>query len=284
MKLCVSMWSMHRKFYDHGWSVLDFLRFCANHGIDCVELLDVFWRDIKQELPAVKQFLAEHSIQVGAYAVTNDFVHEDAKDREQALGAVLAGLPVAQELDTRVIRVFAGDAKPDIDFTAGFQYIVDGLRAAAEAAKERGLTLALENHGRLAGRGEQVEQILDAVGSRSLGAAFDTGNFILVGQSSLAALDTLLPRVVHVHAKDFRPVVGDEGYPAIDGTRYQSVVCGEGLIPLSDIVSRLQQSGYAGSVSIEYEGGRDEEAGVIASLNALRRWIQTSSVQESRGV
>ncbi|WP_245628948.1 sugar phosphate isomerase/epimerase family protein [Alicyclobacillus shizuokensis] len=277
------MWSMHRKFYDQGWSVMDFLNFCAKNGIDCVELLDVFWRDIERELAAVQQFLREHEMQVGAYAVTNDFVQTDRAGRDQALQAILTGLPVAEALGTKVVRVFAGDAKPECDFDVGLQYIVSGLRAAAQAAARCGLTLALENHGQLAGRGEQVQRILDEVGSPALEAAFDTGNFILVGQSSLAALDELLPRIVHVHVKDFRRTAGDEGYPAIDGTRYQSVICGKGVIPLGPILTRLQEYGYSGCISLEYEGGGDEAAGVLESLQALDRWISAAGDEDQRG-
>ncbi len=270
---------MHRKFYDQGWHVMDFLRFCAQQGIHCVELLDVFWRDINQELPAVIQFLDDHQMQVGAYAVSNDFVQTEASLREQALISVLDGLAIAEALRTQVVRVFAGDAKPESDFAAGFQYIVEGLREAAAAAEQMGLTLALENHGQLAGRGEQVQKILDEVGSTALGAAFDTGNFILVGQSSLAALETLLPRIVHVHAKDFQRTVGEDGYLASDGTRYKSVICGRGVIPLEGILKRLQEAAYNGCISLEYEGGGDEARGVVESVQALARWMNITSAK-----
>jgi sugar phosphate isomerase/epimerase len=273
MKLCVSMWSMHRKFYDEGWSVLDFLRFCSAHGIRHVELLDIFWRQPQQEIEQVQSFLREHGMSVGAYAVTNDFVHDDPERRNQALKAILAGMPVAEALQTRTLRVFAGDLKSGYEFENSLNYIVAGLRQACAEAERRGLTLALENHGQLAGRGDQVRTIIARTGSDCLKSTFDTGNFILVGQSSLEALEQLKPWIAHVHVKDFRKTTDGSGFPGITGERFLSVVCGEGEIPLPELLHRLSADGYNGYVSLEYEGQGDEAQGVLESLEFLRAHV-----------
>ena len=33
MQLCFSMWSLHKKYFNEGWNVLDFLNFCLEHDI-----------------------------------------------------------------------------------------------------------------------------------------------------------------------------------------------------------------------------------------------------------
>lgn len=267
MELCVSMWSVHRKFYNNGWTVIDFLKFCRESGVRYVELLDLFWRDAEAELPAVLEFLSENDMAVAAYAVTNDFVHHEAAQREAALEAVRNGIHFARRLGSPVVRVFSGNLKEGYDFDSAFTYIVDGLRAAAVAAADD-IVLALENHGQLAGRGDQVKRVIMEVGSKQLKSAFDVGNFYLVGQQPMEALAELSGFLGHVHVKDF--VLSDKGLLATTGEYFAGEVCGSGIVPYEDILSTLAAIEYRGVLSVEFEGEGDELEGVRQSLSFLR--------------
>lgn len=275
MKLCVSMWSVHRKFYNEGWSVMDFLQFCNEEGVQCVELLDLFWRDIETEVPSVLEYLRTHGMKVAAYAVTNDFVHTDVASRESALQAVLDGISFAKKLGSPVVRVFSGDLKEGYDFESAFGYIVDGLKAAAAEAGED-VILALENHGKLAGRGDQVKRVILEVGSKVVKSTFDVGNFYLVGQQPMEALAQLSGYLGHVHVKDFLP--SDKGLHATTGEYFVGVACGQGIVPFKDIIDMLNTIGYSGALSVEYEGEGDELEGVRASLSFLRS-LRSASAQ-----
>lgn len=270
MNLCLSMWSFHRRFFQGEMSVIEFLGESSARGIRVVELLDVFWRDKASELPQVQHRLAELGLKVGAYAVSNDFAAPDAQARRQALQAVLDGIETAQALKAPVVRVFSGDLKAGIEFATAFAWVVEGLREAAGVAERCGIRLALENHGLLAGQAEQVRQILEAVASPALGSTFDCGNFLLVGQSPYSAWEALAPYVVHVHVKDVREVSDGQGWPGLDGRRYIGTVCGEGQVPLKELLHEMARAGYRGAVSLEYEGPGDEGAGVDQSLAYLR--------------
>lgn len=273
MELCVSMWSMHRRFYDGNGTVLDFLQFCHEHGIRQVELLDNFWRNEAEELPQVQAYLTSHGMSVGAYAVSNDFVHTEAEKRHQAVTAVLAGIPMAHALNTRVVRVFAGDLKPGYDFDSSAAYIVAGLKEAALEAEQAGIVLALENHGKLAGKAEQVKGIIDQVGSPALKSTFDCGNFLLVAESPLDALATLRDQIGHVHVKDMQTSEDGSGWPSFDGLHYKGAACGQGLVPFAQLMAALQALPYEGSISLEFEGSGDEAAGVLDSIAYLKQWV-----------
>ena len=82
-------------------------------------------------------------------------------------------------------------------------WIVDGLSAGAEYAHQNGITLALENHGKMAGRSDQVKTIIEKVGSPGLRANLDTGNFLLVGQNPVDAANELADLIALVHLKDY---------------------------------------------------------------------------------
>ncbi|GMA63150.1 sugar phosphate isomerase/epimerase [Alicyclobacillus fastidiosus] len=267
MELCVSMWSVHRKFYNEGWTVIDFLKLCRDADVRHVELLDLFWRDVATELPAVLRFIQENDMTVAAYAVTNDFVSVDASQRAVELQSVRRGIDFARELRAPVVRVFSGDLKEGYDFESAFSYIVEGLKAAARQTDD-GIVLALENHGLLAGRGDQVKRVIQEVGSDKLRSTFDVGNFYLVGQQPMESLAELSGFLGHVHVKDF--VKSEVGLPATTGEYFAGVACGSGIVPFQDILSMLEAIRYPGKLSVEYEGDGDELEGVRQSLSFLR--------------
>lgn len=269
MKLSLSMWSMHRTVRAQGWTALDFLSFCRAEGIGQVELLDVFWKDVEQELPQVVGFAKENGIRIASYAVANDFVKADEREREAALNTILNAFPVAKALGTKTIRVFSGNLSEGFTFDSALAHIVAGLGAASALAERQGLTLCLENHGQLAGTGAQVLEILNRVDSPALKSTFDTGNFLLVEEDPLRALDALLPRIGHVHVKDFKE--DPQGrYQSLAGKRFEGTPAGGGLVRLETIVGRLREAGYEGEYVLEYEGTGDEAAGIRASFEYFK--------------
>lgn len=273
MMICVSMWSVHRNFYQGGWTVMDFLQFCQEHDIKSVELLDIFWRNPSVELPQVQQFLADHGMTVGAYAVSNNFVEADESLREQSLHSVLQGIDMALQLGTTTVRVFAGDLREGYDFDVALEWIVAGLRRAADVAEQKAVTLAIENHGKLAGRSDQIQMILSRVGSSRLKSTFDMGNFLLVDESPVDAYECLENEIGHVHVKDFKQSPNQDGLCSLGGIYYVGTVCGDGEVPIRRLMERLLNQGYQGALSLEFEGSGDECASVLKSvenLNSLR--------------
>lgn len=272
MELSLSMWSVHRTVREHGWTVSDFLAFCKGEGINRVELLNVFWKNIGEELPVVLNYLKANGIRAVSYAVANDFAKETPEERAAALKEITDAIPVAKLLGAKIIRVFSGNLTDHISYNEAVDWIVDGLSQAASQARQEGITLCLENHGKLAGSGEQVKTILSRVGSPALRSTFDTGNFLLVDEEPLKALDTLLDDVAHVHFKDF--VKTPEGrYKSLAGTAYEGVNLGLGDVDLKTIVKRLTDRGYEGAFVLEFEGLGSEAAGIRKSYEYFRSII-----------
>lgn len=269
MELSLSMWSLHRTVREKGWTVADFLGFCEEEGIKSVELLNVFWKNQEQELPLVLEQLKTAGIRVSSYAVANDFAKEQPEERSAALKEITDAFPVAKALGTPVIRVFSGNLTDSVTYEKALDWIVEGLSAAAAQAEREGLVLCLENHGKLAGSGDQVKTIIERVGSPALRSTFDTGNFLLVDVRPLDALEVLLPYVAHVHFKDFG--AAPEGrYRSLNGTAYEGTVLGEGEVPLPDIVGILARHGYQGAYVLEYEGLGSEAEGVRGCYSFFR--------------
>lgn len=281
MKLSISMWSVVSAVRQKRIDLPGFIEFAARqqeNGARGVELLDYFWIDRAAEMGKIRRQIADAGLELAVYSIGNDFFQPERAAWEKQLADLKVGVEVADRLDVRTLRVFSGNAKPGYAFEDGLAWIVEGLAAGAEYAAKYRVTMALENHGLMAGRSDQVRQVIDAVGSPYLRANIDTGNFLLVNQNPTDAARDLAALAALVHLKDFRRARPDETehiYKALDGTAFTGAVVGEGEVDLPAIVRILGEAGYTGWLSLEYEGGEDPlEIGVPQSLRAAQKLLK----------
>jgi sugar phosphate isomerase/epimerase len=280
MKLGVSMWSYVAAWKRGEMDIPGFIREADTIGAEGVELLDYFWKDRAAELPAVERALTETSLPVGVYSVANNFALPDPADRAAQIQIVKDGVDNAVHFGAKVVRVFAGNPQPDIGLSDAFAWIVSSFQSVVGYAQENGVTLALENHGALAGRSDQVALILDAVGSPALGANPDTGNFLLVHDTPHDAVARLAPRAAMVHFKDFK-LMPDEysgpAFTAVDGLKFAGTAIGEGDVALADCLASLRAAGFDGWINVEYEAGENPLTGVSRSLANARQLLEALS-------
>jgi len=277
MKLSVSMWSVVETVKAGKMTLPQFIDFAAHGPATGVELLDYFWKNEATEIPAVKKQIADAGLQIAVYSIGNDFFQPEAAARAHELDKLKHGVDVAAQLGVGLLRVFSGGYREGYSLDDGLGWIIDGLGAAAAYAGQHGVTLALENHGLIAGRSQQVRQIITQVNSPALRANLDTGNFLLVGQDPAEAARDLADVVALVHLKDFRHATAADTvhvYKGLDGTAFTGTVTGEGLVDLPQVVSVLRAAGYTGWLSLEYEGGADPlTIGVPRSLAAAQKLL-----------
>lgn len=274
MKLSMSMWSVVAAVQAGRMDLTGFIEFAAEQDVAGVELLDFFWGDAEREIPKAKEQVAAAGLEIAVYAASNNFVQPDADARRQEIADLKRNVDIALELGVDTMRVFSGDARDGVSQEQGTAWILEGLSACAAYAESRGLTLALENHGRFAGRSNQVRDIIEQIASPALRANLDTGNFLLVGQDPVAAARELAEYIVLVHLKDMRVADADETghrFEIPDGTVLTGSAVGDGLVDLPAVLDLLRDAGYAGWLSLEYEGSEEPlTIGVPRSLAAAR--------------
>ena len=156
MKLGLSMYSYVAAYQKGQMDIPWFIQEAKRIGVEGVELLDFFWRDPKTEMPEVRAALKDTGLPVGVYSVANNFVQAGEAERAAQVKRITDGVDYALQFEAKVVRVFAGDLTPEFTYEQCLLWIIAGLKEAAAYAYEKGVTLALENHGRLAGRSEQV--------------------------------------------------------------------------------------------------------------------------------
>jgi sugar phosphate isomerase/epimerase len=277
MKLSVSMWSVVETVRAGKMNLSGFIEFAAGQAVEGVELLDYFWTDERAEIPQVKKQMAAAGLKLAVYSIGNDLFQPDEAERAKQVTAIKHAVEVANELGVDRVRVFSGSHRAGYRLEDGLAWIIEGLSAGAAYAQSHGVVLALENHGLMAGRSDQVKDIIQRVNSPALRANLDTGNFLLVGQNPTDAARELAALVALVHLKDFRkatPADQVHVYKGLDGTGFTGTVTGEGMVDLPQIVSILRAAGYTGWLSLEFEGGDDPlTIGVPSSLAAARKLL-----------
>ena len=277
MKLSLSMYSCVGAVRAGRLDLMGFVDYAEAQGVAGVELLDIFWSDAERELPAVKTRIADAGLEAAVYSISNNFIQPEAEARSQELADLKRGVDIALDLGVNTVRVFSGSAREGVSQEAGMGWILEGLSAGAAYAESRGVSLALENHGKFAGRGDQVRDIIDAVNSPALRVNLDTGNFLPVGQNPREAARQLADMVILAHLKDMRGATRDDaGHVFIDpaGNALTGSIVGEGLVDLPAIRAELDGVGYDGWWSLEYEGAEEPlEVGVPRSLAYARKLL-----------
>ncbi|HWD40138.1 MAG TPA: sugar phosphate isomerase/epimerase family protein [Fimbriimonas sp.] len=280
MNIGVSMYSYYRTVKSGNMDISGFIEEAKGAGAEGVELLDFFYEDVDRDRKAALEALSRTGLPCPIFSVGQNFAKPDPAERETQLNKIRFGVDEALLYGAGVVRVFAGDVAPGITFEQAREWIIEGLSKGAAYAAEKGVKLALENHGKLAGRGDQVAEILADVqrrsGANALGANPDTGNFLLVNQPSHEAIRQVAAKANMVHFKDFKPEPdGHEGfaYEALNGERFVGTAVGEGAVDLAACLSELRSAGFDGWLSVEYEGEEDPLTAVPRSIANARRYL-----------
>lgn len=272
MKIAISHYSYYGAYRDGRMSIGDFIREAARIGADGVELLSPLYRDPAADKAEAKGALAETGLPCPIFSVSNNFAQLSESDRLEHFDRIRFGIDEAVDLGAGVVRVFAGDVAEGITFDQARAWIVEGLVKASALAQAAGVKLALENHGHLAGRGDQlvglIEDVRREAGNDALGANPDFGNFILVDEIPVEALRQCAHLAYMAHAKNFRPAA--EGFKSLAGRTFEGTVVGEGEVPAGACIAALKQAGFQGWISVEYEGAEDCMTAVPRSVTNLR--------------
>jgi sugar phosphate isomerase/epimerase len=145
------------------------------------------------------------------------------------------------------------------------------LRESVKIAEDNGVVLAIENH--IDYTSEEIEQILERVGSEALKVNFDTGNTLRMMEDPVAAARRLGTYTVATHTKDVdacRHVRPEEWY------FFSSVPVGTGLIDMPGVVRALKDSGYEGVLAVEsdhHKDNQDEDKLVEQSIAYLKKLL-----------
>ena len=182
---------------------------------------------------------------------------------------------IADELGTRLVRVFSFYIPAGEPPERYRTQVIDRMGALARIAEERGLILAHENEKEIYGDvPERCADLIASVGSPALLATFDAANFVQCGVRPFTdAYPLLRPYLVYLQVKDARAADG-EVTPA-----------GEGDGEMRETLLALRDSGFAGYMSLEphldlagRQGGFSGPDKFRQAVQALKRLLDELSI------
>ncbi len=249
-----------------GADPMDFPEMAKGYGIECIELLNIFYIDKAEDQDywkAFKQQCDDAGVTVGLIMcdVLGNLADADPGARLQAVENHYPWVDVARFLGAGSVRVnLAGFGNPDEVAT----YAIDGLTRLAEYASPRGINILVENQRGISADASWLSTILRKVNLDNVGALPDFGNFCIERgpDGCIEAYDRykgiaeLMPYAKGVSAKSY----------AFDsnGNEVES--------DFMRIMQIVKAAGFRGYVGIEYDGTQlSEDEGIKATKRLLEK-------------
>lgn len=115
------------------------------------------------------------------------------------------------------------------------------LQEAALLAEPRGILIGIEPHQQYSRDPDGLDRIYGLVQSPAIGINFDTGNSYLCGHDPYVWLERVLPRLVHLHAKDISVEQSDSERGQVTGTPV-GCACGDGVIDWARVIDLCRKA------------------------------------------
>jgi sugar phosphate isomerase/epimerase len=234
-----------------------FVDLAADMALDAVEPTSYYFPlDVNPDyLHRLKQHAFLLGLDISGTAVGNNFCLPPGPERDKQLELVRTWVDRAAELDAPVIRIFAGSVPKGDTEEKAVERAIEGIKASLPYASEKGVTLALENHGGITATPDQLLKLVQPIDAPNFGVNLDTGNFHT--DDPYADIARLAPYAVNVQIKTEVQRSGQKKEEA----------------DLGRLIQILRDAKYSGYVVLEYEADEDPLTAIPRHIKTLRSLI-----------
>lgn len=193
----------------------------------------------------------------------------DLETRTRSLRYCMRGLEITCDLGAPLMQVVSGKGFFDLVTDSSWNYARENLSVLAERAKQYGIQLTLEPlspyESNLVNSLEATRRMLSEINSPNIGVNVDTVPLSITKTSLQSYFDEFKPIINHLHF--------------CDGTSQRGwVPCGDGTLPLQELLKTLEDNEYTASLGLEICGisyYKDPAAALTRAVNHLRKLINT---------
>jgi sugar phosphate isomerase/epimerase len=232
-----------------------FVDLAADLGIDAIEPTSYYFPEhvTTDDLHRLKRHAFLLGLAISGTAVMNDFCLPPGPDADKELEHVHTWIDRAAELDAPTLRLLSGEWRQGTPDEELEKRVVARIESLLPYAAERGVMLALENHGGgVTATAEQLLRLVRDVDGPNFGVNLDTGNFH--GPDPYAEIAAAAPYAVNVQVKTEIRRMGRSKEPA----------------DLGRIIGILRAARYSGYIVLEYDAAEDPMTAVPRSIKTLR--------------
>lgn len=227
-----------------------------SYGLDGIELRG---RDRVHVSPScdflyvsqVKRLIAEQGLTIPCLTAYTKFRQLTTEAVYREVEELKPMVDLAEYLGANTIRVFMGAVPSGMDIKVSDEIAIAGLIHAAKMMEGSPVKLVIETHDS-AKDGKTLARLLKDV-PEQIGVLLDIIHPWDMEESIEETWKLVGHRIYHVHIKDIKETV--------PGGRIYSNI-GAGILPVEQIVTYLNQKGYQGFYSLEWEQSADPEKGV----------------------
>jgi sugar phosphate isomerase/epimerase len=227
---------------------------CRMMGLDGVELTAYYFPSTEREaLHALKRHCFRQGMHILATAVGSNFAQADADKRRKDVQMTKEWIDHSVVLGAPCIRVFAGPIPAGHTELEALRWAVECLQECVAYGAERGVVVALENHGGITATAGQVLRLVELLNGPWFGLNLDFGNF---RNDPYEEIRQCAPYAVTTHAK--RTMHGGSEPVRIDYAQVLKIMCAVD---------------YHGYLSIEYEDADDPRQAVPEFVQSLKECL-----------
>ena len=271
MDIAVSSWSFHDELQQGTLRLADVPYRVHDLGFGAVELQDAFlfpqppnaiarlsgkkappfnpYQYDRRALLKVRLNRLRSGTRLVCWSIDSDLTANEGPDRQKQKAYLAAAIETADFLNTPLIRITLGGGKND---QAAYDRAVELMSSVLPVAIARNIKFAVENLTGLSSDPAVLAEFVQHFHSPRLGVCLNLGNF--EGDRAID-VQTLAPHTIHVHAKSRE--FNEQG----EETQIDYRLC----------LSALKAAGYAGAISIEYEGGGEAAVGIKRTRELIEK-------------
>ncbi len=266
------------------WGVFDWLAENDAAHIEIVPLANLGFTVTPDVAEAIAAKAAAVGLEVSCYTFGASFIDKTTDEYEAELARVRGEIDNAARMGAKLVRHDVAsrpaDEATDERFEQDVPVLVEAIRQLADYATQYGITTMIENHGFYVQGARRVLRLQAEVARDNFRLLVDTGNFYPVEfDNTLHAIAQCAPYAAMAHIKDHlirtsAPEPLDNWRERGRGIYTQATIAGDGDIGIPQAVRSLQDAGYDGYLSLEYEGPDEARYANKKGLDNLRRILQ----------
>ena len=214
MKKGINIWSFV------GKSNKEAMKLAKDAGFEGIELAlcsdgEISMTSSDEELLSIRAYADELGIKIPSLSSglcwTDSLTADDPEERQRAFDMVVRQLYCAKMIGAETILVIPGSVSVEfvpewgvVDYDVVWDRALEQVKKLAPIAEEMGVQIGLENvWNKFLLSPLEMRNFIDAVGSKWVGAYFDTGNVVYSGYPE-QWIKILGKRIFKVHFKDYR--------------------------------------------------------------------------------
>lgn len=285
-EISLAQWSLHKTFFGdlgNDWAAFgrmlvespdsllkgelhpdDFPQIAKKYDVDIIELVNTFYFSKANDMDYWNEFKKKcdaSGVKVGLIMcdALGDLGNSDVAARQKAIENHYPWVDIAQLLGAHTVRVNAAGQGTAEEVAAN---AVDGLRKLGKYGADKDINIVVENHGSYSSNGQWLAGVMKEVDMDNVGTLPDFGNFCIERNADHSCKESY---DLYQGMEDLMPYAKGVSAKALNFDENGN----EKDIDFLRIMKIVKESGFEGTVGIEYEGPDLSEDEGIRKTKAL---------------